>query len=187
MKVINKIKVIGLALIALVISGCASVQLNSQQQALIDDSTTLYTQVGMWTEKGNVISTNYKRGEHIPVNSQVVVTDVNASTITFSYAGSSITLKNIEKFTKVDVVTLMTRTFSAEPVNLTEFNALEKTSIQKGDVVLGMSKHAVITSRGFPPAHKTESLKLDSWRYWQNRFGTIVYKFEQGKVSKIID
>jgi len=39
----------------------------------------------------------------------------------------------------------------------------EKTAIEKGDVVLGMSKDAVITSRGFPPAHKTASLKLDSW------------------------
>ena len=187
MKVINKVKIIGLALLALVISGCASIQLNSQQQALIDDSTTLYTQVGMWTEKGKVIATNYKRGEHIPVNSRVVITDVNASTITFSYAGSLITLKNIEKFTQVDVATLMTRTFSAEPVNLMKFSALEKAAIQKGDVVLDMSKDAVITSRGFPPAHKTASLKLDSWRYWQNRFGTIVYKFEQGKVSKIVD
>jgi len=184
---INKIKLISLALMTLVLGGCATVQLNSQQQTLIDNSTTLYTQVGMWTEKGNVIATNYKRGEHIPVNSQVVITDVNASTITFSYAGSSVTLKNIEKFTKVDVVTLMTRTFSAEPVNLTKFSALEQAEIEKGDVVLGMSKDAVITSRGFPPAHRTASLQLDSWRFWQNRFGTIVYEFEQGKVSKIVE
>ncbi|GIC79225.1 hypothetical protein FMO003_06650 [Moritella sp. F3] len=183
---INKMKVIGLALVAVVMSGCATVQLSTAQQALLDDNTTLYTQVGMWTEKDNVIATNYKRGEHIPVNSAVKITDVNAATVTFTYDGRSITLKNIEKYTKVDVTGLMTRTFALEPVNLTQFSALEKTAIEQGDVVIGMTKDAVIISRGFPPAHRTANLKLDSWRFWQNRFGTIVYEFEQGKVSNIV-
>jgi len=187
MNILNKAKVVGLVCISLVISGCATVQLTTQQQVLIDDSTALYTQVGMWTEKGNVIATNYNRGEHIPVNSPVVITDIDASTITFSYAGNSIKLKNIEKFTKVDVSALMTRTFSAEAVNLTQFNALEKKAIKQGDVVIGMSKDAVITSRGFPPAHQTSRLELDSWRFWNNRFGTIIYQFEQDKVVKIVD
>ncbi|PKH07890.1 hypothetical protein [Moritella sp. Urea-trap-13] len=183
---INKMKLLGLALVTVVMSGCATVQLPAAQQELIDNNTTLYTQVGMWTEKGNVIATNYKRGEHIPVNSVVQITDVDASTVTFNYDGRSIKLKNIEKFTKVDVPALMTRTFALEQVNLTQFSALEKTAIEQGDVVIGMTKDAVIISRGFPPAHRTASLKLDSWRFWQNRFGTIVYEFEQGKVSKVI-
>lgn len=182
----NKIKVLGLALILAVTSGCASLELPAEQQALIDNKATLYTQVGMWTEKGNVIATNYKRGEHIPVNSAVQITAIDSAIITFNYAGRSIKLKNIDKFTKVDVPALMARTFATQEVNLTQFSALEKTAIGKGDVVLGMTKDAVITSRGFPPAHRTANLKLDSWRFWQNRFGTIVYEFEQGKVSNII-
>ena len=93
----------------------------------------------------------------------------------------------MDKFTKVDVPALMTRTFALKLVNLTQFSRLETTAIEQGDVVVGMTKDAVITSRGFPPAHRTASLKLDSWRYWENRFGTIVYEFEQGKVSNIID
>jgi len=184
---IQRIKLIGLAIIAMVMSGCATVQLPGEQQTMIDNNVTLYTQVGMWTEKGNVIATNYKRGEHIPVNSVVQITDVDAATITFNYAGRSIKLKNIDKFTKVDVTALMTRTFALKQVNLTQFSTLETIAIEQGDVVVGMTKDAVITSRGFPPAHRTASLKLDSWRFWQNRFGTIVYEFEQGKVSKIID
>lgn len=184
---INKIKLIWLVLVAVVISGCATVQLPAEQQAMVGSNTTLYTQVGMWTEKGHVIATNYKRGEHIPVNSTVQITSVDTSTVTFNYNGRSIKLKNIEKFSKVDVPALMMRTFALKPVNLTQFSALEKTAIEQGDVVIGMTKDAVITSRGFPPAHRTANLKLDSWRFWQNRFGTIVYEFEQGKVSKIVD
>lgn len=183
---IKKMRLIGLALVAVVMSGCATVQLPPAQQALVDNNTTLYTQVGMWTEKDNVIATNYKRGEHIPVNSVVQITDINAATVTFNYDGRSITLKNIEKYTKVDVAGLMARTFAVQPVNLTQFSALEKAAIEKGDVVIGMTKDAVIISRGFPPAHRTANLKLDSWRFWQNRFGTIVYEFEQGKVSNIV-
>jgi len=184
---IQRIKLTGLAIIAMVMSGCATVQLPAEQQTMIDNNATLYTQVGMWTEKDTVIATNYKRGEHIPVNSVVQITDVDAATITFNYDGRSIKLKNIDKFTKVDVTALMTRTFALKKVNLTQFSTLEKTAIEQGDVVVGMTKDAVITSRGFPPAHRTASLKLDSWRFWQNRFGTIVYEFEQGKVSNIID
>ncbi len=187
MNMINKIKLLGLALVAVVMSGCATVQLPAAQQALLDSNTTLYTQVGMWTEKGNVIATNYSRGEHIPVNSPVQITEMSASTITFHYGGRNIKLKNIEKYTKVDVAGLMTRTFAEKQVNLTQFSALEKTAIEQGDVVIGMTKDAVIISRGFPPAHRTANLKLDSWRFWQNRFGTIVYEFEQGKVSKIVE
>jgi len=183
---INKIKLMGFALVAIVISGCATVQLPAEQQALLDSNTTLYTQVSMWTEKGNVIATNYKRGEHIPVNSAVTISAVDAATITFSYDGRDLKLKNIDKFTKVDVTALMARTFAIKPVNLTQFSAAEKTAIKQGEVVIGMTKDAVITSRGFPPAHRTANLKLDSWRFWQNRFGTIVYEFEQGKVSKIV-
>lgn len=183
---IKKIKVIGLAMFAVVMSGCATVQLPTEQQAIIDNSTTLYTQVGMWTEKGKVIATNYKRGEHIPVNTAVTIKAVDASTITFSYDGSVLKLKNIDKFTKVDVPALMARTFAIEPVNLTQFSAAEQAAINKGEVELGMTKDAVITSRGFPPAHRTASLKSDSWRFWQNRFGTIVYEFEQGTVSNIV-
>lgn len=183
---INKIKLIGLAVFAIVLSGCATVQLPAAQQALIDSNTTLYTQVGMWTEKGSVIATNYKRGEHIPVNSAVQITSVDASTVIFNYDGRSIKLKNIEKYTKVDTAGLMTRTFAEKPVNLMQFSALEKTAIEQGDVVIGMTKDAVIISRGFPPAHRTANLKLDSWRFWQNRFGTIVYEFEQGKVANIV-
>ena len=183
---IHRIKLIGLAIVAMVMGGCATVQLPAEQQTMIDNNTTLYTQVGMWTEKGNVIATNYKRGEHIPVNSAVQISGVDAATITFNYDGRVIKLKNIDKFTKVDVLALMTRTFALKQVNLTQFSALETTAIDQGDVVVGMTKDAVITSRGFPPAHRTASLKLDSWRFWQNRFGTIVYEFEQGKVSKIV-
>ncbi|QUM75819.1 hypothetical protein HWV00_06000 [Moritella sp. 24] len=182
----NKLKLVGLAMIAVIVSGCATVQLPAEQQTMIDNNSTLYTQVGMWTEKGNVIATNYKRGEHIPVNSAVTIMSVDASTITFSYDERVIKLKNIDKFTKIDTPALLSRTFALKPVNLTAFSEVEKAAIEKGDVVLGMTKHAVITSRGFPPAHRTASLKQDSWRFWQNRFGTIVYEFEQDKVSKIV-
>jgi hypothetical protein len=46
-----------------------------------------------------------------------------------------------------------------------------------------MTKQDVIASVGYPPAHKTPSLDGNEWRYWENRFGTILVTFKDGKVA----
>ncbi len=38
--------------IATLFIGCGAAKLAPEQQALVDNQTILYTQVGMWTEKG---------------------------------------------------------------------------------------------------------------------------------------
>lgn len=140
----------------------------------------------MWTEKGHIIATNHKKGSHIPVNSPVIVTNINSSVIAFNYEGTTFYLKNVEPYTKIGIVELLERTFSTKKVNLSQVNQNERNAISKGEVTMGMSKKTVIISRGFPPAHHTISLNSDSWRYWDSRFNTTVYEFTNGKVSKII-
>ncbi len=52
-----------------------------------------------------------------------------------------------------------------------------------GTVNIGMSKDAVIKALGYPPEHKTPNLEGNEWRYWKNRYGTMLVSFTDGKVS----
>ncbi len=182
----NKYNLIILLLITLSLGGCAMGKLQPHHQEMIKKKETFYTQVNMWTEKGHIIATNYIKGSLIPANSPVTINKLNSSVISFDYEGISLNLINVEKYTKIDVAKLFERTFSIKKINLSQFNKKEKNAILNGEVTTGMSKDAVIISRGYPPAHYTPSVKLDSWRYWDSKFNTTIYKFNSGKVSKKI-
>lgn len=173
-------------LVLLGFSGCRSAKLTPAQKAVVSEAKTVYTQVGMWSEKGHIIATNYKRGFHLPVNSRVTIIKVTPRVIRFTYGGQQIDLKNVKRYTKVDISRLMERTFSSTKVDLSRFSESEQKAISRGKITVGMSKDAVIVSRGYPPAHRTPLLDLNSWRYWQNRFNTNIYEFIDGKVSEII-
>ena len=157
------------------------------QQTFLNKKTTLFTQVGMWTEKNQVIATNYSRGYYIPVNSSVTISEINNNSIQFKYNNQNITLINVENYTKVNISELFKRTFGPEKVKLSDFTQTEINAFSHGEVLLGMSKEAVIISRGYPPAHVTISLKENNWRYWRSRFDTRIYEFDDNKVVKIID
>jgi hypothetical protein len=43
-----------------------------------------------------------------------------------------------------------------------------------------MTKEQVLMARGYPPAHETPSLDLDTWKYWSSRFVTQTIAFERG-------
>jgi hypothetical protein len=176
--------VLTLFIAMVIIQGCYKAP--AAQQAFADKKTILFTQVGMWTEKGHILATNYSRVTFIPVNSSVTISEITSNEIFFNYLDRLIYLKNVEKYTRINISELMNRTFAPEKVDLSKFSQTEKEAISHGKVILGMSKEAVIISRGYPPAHATFSLKSNSWRYWQNRFNTIIYQFIDNKVSKII-
>lgn len=50
-----------------------------------------------------------------------------------------------------------------------------------------MTKEEVLIARGYPPSHATLSLDSDQWRFWQNRWDTIIVQFNNGTVETIID
>lgn len=67
-----------------------------------------------------------------------------------------------------------------------KFSQEEIKHIRAGKVVPGMSKRAVFAAFGPPPRHRTKSLEMNKWFYWQNRFRTIQVIFKDGKVVKLI-
>ena len=171
---------------ALFIGGCGAAKLTPEQQSYVGGKEILYTQVSMWTEKGVVIATNYSRGELVPVNSKVIIEGTSSNTITFKYDNKEFVIKNIPAYTKVDVSGLLARTFAKEKIELTKFSDNVQKDILAGRSVLGMTKKQVLMSRGYPPAHQTPSLENDSWKYWENRFYTIIYQFKNDKLVNIV-
>ncbi|SFV62633.1 hypothetical protein MNB_SM-4-1797 [hydrothermal vent metagenome] len=165
--------------------GCGSAKLSPAQQALIDNQTLLYTQVGMWRENGKIVGTNYATGMHIPVNSEVKILAVNAKIITIEIDGAKINYEVFTKYTQVDATTMISRLFSMKKVSLEALSPATKENVLNGAVAMGMTKSTVLLSRGYPPFHATRGIESNKWKYWRNRWVTAYVTFKDDKVVKI--
>ena len=148
-----------------------------------------YTQFVIRYEKGTHLTTNYRRGESIPVNTPVKLLNITSKTIEVEVDNSSqkLLVKNVEKHTGVDAYRMFDKLFAKKKVDLSKFTALERSHIDSGTVANGMSKEAVIVAIGYPPVTETPSLDSNLWVYWSGRFNKFNVHFKNGKVNKIED
>jgi len=146
----------------------------------------LYTQFSLFHEGGRHITTNYRKGFLVPVNTEVKFVKATKDEIVVTLPdGLDLRLINVSEFSGEKIDGIFRRTLATEPVDLSQFTEAEKKSIINGEVKNGMRKSAVIVALGYPPKHKTPSLDLNQWRYWQNRFDTFIVSFENDLVIKI--
>ena len=147
---------------------------------------TLYTQITLFYENYCHVTTNYRKGVLVPVNTEVKFVKADGNDITVTLPdGHKLEIKNIETYSGEQIDGIFTRTFATNPVDLSKFTDDEEKSILLGEVITGMRKSAVIVALGYPPKHKTPNLQLDQWQYWHNRFSTFVVYFEKDKVTQI--
>lgn len=64
---------------------------------------------------------------------------------------------------------------------------LDREGIEAGEIRAGMTKQGVIFAAGYPPQHATPSIESNSWKYWKNRWNTVLVIFEDDKVVRIVD
>lgn len=149
----------------------------------------LYTQFSLFYEKDHHITTNYRKGTLVPVNTIVEFVKATRKRITVKIPSYNVTVnfENEEDYSGEKIEGIFKRTFARQPVDLGAYSEEERSSIKQGIVTEGMSKEAVIKAMGYPPHHKTPTLDMDQWRYWKNRFDTMLVFFENGKVSAIQD
>ena len=155
---------------------------------LAQSGDTFFIQFSMFHEKNQHITTNYRRGSLIPINTKVHYVSEKKNTIYFKVHGDDRKIKvvNAKDYSGEDLSGVFNRTFSSKPVDLSGYTNSEQKNIKSGTVTLGMSKAAVICAIGYPPKHRTSSLKLKQWRYWKHRFGTFLVMFEADKVTKVV-
>lgn len=155
----------------------------------IKPGSVYYTQVTMQYEKGRFLTTNYRRGALIPVNTQVRLEEIDDDDIMMEILPdrTKLHVENVAKHTADTTVRAFMKLFNKNPVNLSRFSRVEQEGIQAGRVVKGMSKQAVITAIGYPPVTQTPTLQLNRWTYWSSRFNRFVVEFVKDRVAFIQD
>lgn len=148
-----------------------------------------YTQLNLWIEGGEHLTTNYQAGWRLPVNSKVRIDDTSGDSIKVRAvdSGREFVVVNVEGYSGQDIAGIADRYFADAPRDLDGFNASEKENIREGEIKPGMSKQAVLIARGYPPAHKTASTRANEWKYWTSRFDTVVVNFENGRIAQVTD
>lgn len=147
---------------------------------------TLYTQFSLFYEGKAHLTTNYRRGILVPVNTEVTFVKASSGEIHVKLPdGVVLRLENVRKYSGENIVGIFNRTLGKAKVNLEKFSPKERESILVGHVETGMSKDAVIRAIGYPPKHQTPSLEISQWRYWRSRYATFIVHFKDGNVSSI--
>ncbi|HWQ92447.1 MAG TPA: hypothetical protein VN673_12315, partial [Clostridia bacterium] len=147
---------------------------------------TFYTKFSLYYEKGTHITTNYRRGVFLPVNSAVAFVKANRNQITVQLAnGENLVIQNIQDYSGENIDGIFSRTLGKDKLDLSQFTTEERSAIAEGKAVPGMGKEAVTVALGYPPKHKTPSLESNEWRYWSSRYGTFTVRFKDGKVAEV--
>jgi hypothetical protein len=148
---------------------------------------TRYTAHSFFYDKGKHLTTNYRTGTLVPINTKVRIVSSGSKNIKIELAegGQAIEIENVANYSGQDTSGILGRMFSPAPIDLSRFSDQDRSLILTGQVGVGMSKEAVLLALGYPPSHKTPSLESDAWTYWRNRFVTFVVEFENGKVARV--
>lgn len=165
-----------------VLVGCASAPLKHMH------GNEYYTQVGLWAEEGQHITTNYRTGRFIPANTPVKLIDSTPNSLKFrvpSMGDYTITVVNKQSYSGEGIAGIFQQLLGPEKVDLDKFSDDVYDAIRSGEIRPGMSKQAVLFARGYPPGHETPTLDSDTWKYWNSRFESVLVRFENGKVSEI--
>jgi len=151
----------------------------SSYAAGIEIGKTYFTKHNFMFEKGRHITTNYWRGDLMPINTQVTVVSLGKKKMVLSAKGGEVTISNVAKHTKKSLQEVADRMLSDQPVLVGGPFAKD---VKFAEVRLGMNKADVIRTRGYPPAHKTYSTESDRWIYWSSRFVQQTLIFENNRL-----
>ncbi len=144
---------------------------------------TFYTRFSFFCEKDQHLTTNYRKGMLISINTPVIFLKANKNEIVVSLCGRKISIMNVPKYSGESIQGIFDRTFSRFPTDLSGYSYQDQENILTGNVDVGMDKEAVILALGYPPKHQTPTLLSPQWRYWKSKFGTFIVYFKNDKVS----
>jgi len=144
-----------------------------------------YTRYNFKEEKGKHNTTNYWRGNLIPINSKVKLLSLGKKKMALELDdGRRVTFVNVAKYTKRALSTIASELLSPQSIPLNKLDNSVKDAVVAGELVLGMSKGQVIMARGYPPRHKTPSLDQSTWTFWSSKFVQRTLKFKDGVLAE---
>lgn len=149
------------------------------------DSKEYYTQFNIWLFKNQSSSVNYAVDALVPVNTKVSIVKENNEHLKLKTSDAEFTVVLVRKHTKISMDEFKNRLLKETPVELSKFSKLAQEHIRSGQIVPGMTKAEVLVARGYPPDNATISTDVDTWKYWQSKFNTILVYFDGNKVREV--
>ncbi|MDR0352212.1 MAG: hypothetical protein LBI02_02250 [Opitutaceae bacterium] len=123
-------------------------------------------------------STNYWRGTLAAVNTKVRLLGLGGRKLVVQLADEGVIINvSVSRHTKQPLNELARALLAPKPVPVEKYSAEMQEAIKAGMPKTGMTKEQVVIARGYPPAHKTPSLKSSSWLYWNSKFVTHRFAF----------
>lgn len=182
--------IIGMLLAVTLLVSCAPTAVIERDTGidLMNTDRAVYTLTNLRPDEVNarLYTLNYQREGFIPVCSEVRLDDRNKKRLRFKvlHSGRHYQLYRHKAYT--DLPGYIAKHFGTRCPNTQALPELDRKGIERGKALVGMSKVAVIQALGYPPPHRTYSTDLDDWRYWINRFNTMVVTFDvDGRVKRI--
>jgi hypothetical protein len=175
--------VAGIALISTACKGGGGVQYHLTGQPNVVTLVNLHPD----EKQGKILSSNYLRGGLIPRCTPVTIDDVGEKRMTFTADGRKYIYEFQRKLMVESISEHLDKIFGTmcADQDLANFSDVDKKGIAEGQVYEGMSRQAVIYALGYPPAHENPKLDSDQWKYWLNRFNTMIVHFDGDKVASI--
>ena len=176
--------------ILVAVIGCGGKSLNQATMPIdIREGNVYFSQVSLQYEKGRHLTTNYRKGTLLPINSQVQLDKITSDDIFVLILPEhrKLHIENVQKHTGDSTLEAFSKLFKKQPVNLSRFSPMERDHILLGKVAKGMSKKAVIAAIGYPPITETPSMQYNEWTYWSSRFNRFIVHFNNDRVSRIQD
>jgi hypothetical protein len=175
--------------LAVLAVGCKKDLKSGEAAVVVPQAQVYYTQFSLFQEQNRFRTTNYRKGQLIPINTPVALLslDSDQAVLRLEPGGQLVIIENVQKFTKDAMPIAFSKIAGTSKVDLNQFSATERESILAGQVKKDMSKKAVLAAIGYPPQHVTPSLDSDDWTYWSNLFNRFVVKFKNGKVDSIVE
>ncbi len=158
---------------------CTLAFANAAFAAKVEIGKSYYTTHNFMFEKGRHVTTNYWRGEFVPVNTKVTVESMGKKKMVLSFKGTEVVILNKKAHTKRSMQEVADRMLSSKKVAVGGKFAKD---MKFGELRLGMTKQQVLKTRGYPPAHKTFSTESDRWIYWSSKFVQRTLVFENNKL-----
>lgn len=148
-----------------------------------------YTQASLQYEKGRHLTTNYRKGVLVPVNTRVQLEKITGDDIFLEILPdhTKLRIENVEKHTGDNTIKAFAKLFNKNKADLSRFSETEREHILAGKITKGMSKQAVLAAIGYPPITETPNLQMNDWTYWSSRFNRFIVRFKNDRITDITD
>ena len=149
----------------------------------------LYACCNLHYENGDLSDANYWTGKTLRAGTPVTIEKLGNDSVTF--AAGDVHLKLTHQYgTKEESFSqYLGKVLVADDPRprIASYRPAVQRAIENSKVERGMTREQVLTSLGYPPTHRTPSIKDREWTYWYNRWVTYKVAFDDaGKVAEVV-